>query len=142
MASNQPRLLVIDDSREMLDCLENCLNLLGYSVETALGGEKGIAKIESESFDLVLTDLKMPRVDGMEVIRRTRSINPSLKIIVVTAYATIDSAVRAMQAGAAHYITKPFKLDEMAVVLERALKNGKQAKIASKLQPASRACPI
>jgi len=128
MATNQPRLLVIDDSRKMLGCLENCLNLLGYSVETALGGKEGIFKIESESFDLVLTDLHMPGVDGMEVIRRTRLINPNLKIIVITAYATIESAVRAMQAGAAHYITKPFKLDEMAVVLERALERGNHSK--------------
>ena len=125
MQQNRPRVLIVDDNPNMLTCLENCLTLLNYSVETAHGGEQGLAKIERGGFDLILTDLKMPGIDGMEVIRQTRSIAPDLKVIVITAFATIETAVQAIKAGAVDYITKPFKLEDMAMVLQRALRNGK-----------------
>jgi len=118
------RILVVDDERIAGRNLQRILEKEGYEVKTAGGGAEAIKileQTEDNEFDLVLTDLKMPRVDGMEVLAKTLSLYPNTDVIMITGYATVESAIAALKAGAYHYITKPFKLDEVRRVVKEAL---------------------
>src|SRR5437879_1396126 len=100
------RLLVVDDNKNMRVTLGIILRREGHEVAEAETGEAALEKL-SEGFDLVLTDLRMEPMDGIELLRRVRQASPGVEVIVMTAFATIDSAVEAMRLGAADYVTKP-----------------------------------
>src|SRR5262245_39495046 len=115
------RILVVDDEPDMLD---NCARILGrdgYSCVTPTDPVRALDLVESEHPDLVITDLKMPGLDGIEVIRRCREIDATVPIIVVTAFATIESAVAAIKQGAFDYLPKNFTVDQLRMAAERAL---------------------
>ncbi|MDD3619523.1 MAG: sigma-54 dependent transcriptional regulator [Desulfobulbaceae bacterium] len=118
---NEPRILVVDDEAIALQNLMHVLKKEGYSVLGTQSGAEAVELLEREPFDLVLTDLKMERVDGMEVLKRSKEINPDVEVIMITGYATVASAIEAMKRGAYHYIAKPFKLDEVRKVVKEAL---------------------
>jgi DNA-binding NtrC family response regulator len=116
-----PRILVVDD--EMIVC-ESCKRILeedGYEVETALGGMEAFEKMKSNPFDIVITDLKMPGIDGMEVLRTFRKEYPDAIIIMITGFSTVETAVEAMKLGAFDYISKPFTPDEVSIVVKKAI---------------------
>ena len=115
------RVLVVDDAPSMRELLEITLREDGYDVATADGGAAAIDMIRRESFDLVVTDLRMQGTDGMAVLHGVREISPDTAVVVITAYASTETAVEAMKAGAYDYVTKPFKLDEIRVTLANAL---------------------
>jgi len=115
----QDRVIVIDDDEIMLLSCSEILARAGFEVETFVSGEEGIRKIQEAPAALLFVDLKMPRIDGMEVIRRVRQIDPSMVIVVITGYATIATAVEAMKAGAYDFLPKPFTIDEFSVILNR-----------------------
>jgi two-component system response regulator PilR (NtrC family) len=115
------RVLVVDDEKSMRDLLTITLEKAGYDVTAADSGEAAIEAIRKESFDGVITDLRMPRVDGMQVLRAARDLSPETAVIVVTAVASTETAVEAMKLGAYDYITKPFKLDEVNLILKNGL---------------------
>ena len=115
------RVLVVDDERSMRDLLSITLRQAGYDVTLADGGENAIDALKSDSFDLVVTDLRMRKLDGLAVLRGAKEISPSTVVVVVTAFASTETAVEAMKLGAYDYITKPFKLDEMRLTIEKAL---------------------
>jgi DNA-binding NtrC family response regulator len=115
------RLLVVDDERIALRNLEHVLKREGYTVTATQSGSRALELIESEPFDLVLTDLKMEKVDGMQILRRCKATHPDLEVIMITGYATLESAVGAMKAGAFHYVAKPFRLDEVRQTVAEAL---------------------
>jgi DNA-binding NtrC family response regulator len=115
------RILVIDDE---VDILENCARLLshlGYGVVTESDSTKAPAVFERERPDLVLTDLRMPGLDGLGVLQAIRSIDPEATVILITAYATIETAVEAIKEGAFDYLPKPFSIDQLKVCIQRAL---------------------
>jgi DNA-binding NtrC family response regulator len=119
----RPRILIIDDEPDMV---ENCARILGragHECLTATDGRRGLALLESERPDLLLTDLKMPGLDGMELLRRAREIDPALPVIMVTAFATIESAVAAVREGAFDYLPKTFSVEQLRVAVERALRH-------------------
>lgn len=118
---NAPHILLIDDEAIALGNLSHVLQREGYQVTACKDGQSGLAALAATDFDLVLTDLKMPGVDGMDVLRAVREGHPDLPVIVITGHATLDSAVAAMKAGAYHYIAKPFRLDEAREVVRGAL---------------------
>lgn len=118
----KPHILLIDDEAIALSNLRYILEREGYDVTTCQDGASGIAEIEQTAFDLVLTDLRMPNVDGMDVLRHVRENIPHVPVIMITGHASLDSAVEAMKAGAFHYIAKPFRLDEAREVVRSALK--------------------
>jgi two-component system response regulator HydG len=120
-ANRAGRILVVDDQKNMRATTALLLRQEGYRVEEAASGEEAVRLVEREAPDLVLTDLRMAPVDGLEVLRRTLEISPSSQVIVMTAYGTIESAVEAMRRGAADYLTKPFAEAELLVRVERAL---------------------
>jgi two-component system response regulator PilR (NtrC family) len=117
----ESRVLVVDDERSMREVLAITLRHAGYAVTLAEGGAAGIALLEREAFDIVVTDLRMPEVDGMAVLRAALEHTPDTVVVVVTAYASTETAVDAMKLGAYDYVTKPFKLDEIRVKLANAL---------------------
>ncbi len=115
------KLLVVDDKANMRKVLVQTFTALGFSVDQAADGEKAISLLKSNRYQLVITDLKMPKRDGLDVLRAAKEVDPDTAVIVITAYGTIEGAVEAMGLGAADYITKPFKLDEIERKVEDAL---------------------
>jgi DNA-binding NtrC family response regulator len=116
------RVLIVDDEPDMV---ENCTRILrraGYRCLSATDPERAMALLESERPDLLLTDLKMPGMDGLELLRRSRELDPALPVIVITAFATIESAVAAIKEGAFDYLPKNFSVDQLQVAVERALR--------------------
>jgi len=115
-------ILLIDDDQSLRRVIEFTLAEQGYGVRTASTGEEGLALFERERFDAVITDITMPGMSGIEVLKKVQTANPSLPVIVITAYGTVENAVEAMKLGAFDYITKPFNRDELRITLERALR--------------------
>jgi len=116
-----PRILVIDDEEKMCWALERALSYENYQVVTATRGLQGIELAKKNDFSLVILDLKMPDMDGIEVLTEIKKINPSLPVIMITAHGTIDTAIEAMKIGATDYITKPFKLEEIKLQIKKSL---------------------
>ena len=115
------RVLVVDDEQSMRDLLAIMLRQAGYDVAVADGGEAAIESLKAESFDLIVTDLRMRKVDGMTVLKAAKEHSPRTVVLVVTAFASTETAVEAMKLGAYDYITKPFKLDELKLTVANAL---------------------
>lgn len=116
------KILVVDDDPKILEVIADVLRDGGYVVDTAPDGKQAIKSLSTEYYDLVVTDLKMPKIDGMKVLRHVVDQSPDTMCIILTGYGTIESAVEAIKAGAFHYITKPIKSGEILMVVEKALK--------------------
>jgi two-component system response regulator PilR (NtrC family) len=114
-------ILVIDDDEVMRDVLQTVLQRAGYAVQLAAGGADGLALARRQPFDAVIVDVMMPDMDGLQVLDALRAEDDRLPVLMITAYASMDTAVRAMQRGAFDYITKPFKHEEVLTVLGNAL---------------------
>ena len=115
------KILVVDDEQSLRDVLSIMLKRAGYAVTSVADGEEAIEQLQKEIFDLVITDLRMPKVDGMEVLRAVKSASPETVVLIITAFATADSAVEAMKQGAYDYLTKPFQVDEVQLIIRNAL---------------------
>ncbi len=115
------RILIVDDEVNARTALGELLREEGYSVEIAADGFKALPKLDEFSPDLVLTDLKMPGMDGIELMRKVHGQEPERVVVVMTAFGAVDTAVRAMREGAADYLTKPINVEELVLVLERVL---------------------
>ena len=115
------RILVVDDESLMREFLSESLSAQKYDVDSAENGNRALDFINNETYDLILTDLKMRKVTGMDVLKRARDKMPDCKVIIMTAYGTVENAVAAMKIGAFDYITKPFSLDEILLLVKRAL---------------------
>jgi DNA-binding NtrC family response regulator len=115
------RLLVVDDERIALDNLKHVLSKVGYEVATTTSGARALEMLDEQRFDAVLTDLRMEKVDGLEILRRCRNRGLDAEVIVITGYASAESAVTAMREGAFYYIAKPFRLDEVRKVVAEAV---------------------
>ena len=117
-----PRILVVDDEPRMAEVIATALGRAGYDCITCNSAADALAALESRDADVVVTDWKMPDMDGMELLRRLRSQRPELPVILLTAYGSVPAAVEAMRAGAFDYITKPFDNDELRTLVGRALR--------------------
>jgi len=116
-------ILIIDDDDFVAASLSDFLISKGFGVQTAANGKDGIETFERKQPPLVLLDQKLPDMEGAHVCKKILEINPNTKIVFITAYATVQYAVEAMQAGAFHYLSKPFELDELSIAIDMALKN-------------------
>ena len=121
MAKSKGRVLVIDDALEMATAVVDYLRRNGFEAEAFDSGQAGIVRFKELPADAVLTDLRMKGTDGMDVLRSVRELDPDVPVIIMTAFGAVESAVEAIQSGAYHYVTKPFKLDVVRVLLERAI---------------------
>jgi len=116
----KPTLLIVDDEPDALDFLSEAFQE-SYEIEQASSGSLAVQKLQEREFDLVLTDLHMPGKDGMAVLQASQEKNPDAPVVMVTAYGSTEAAIRATKQGAYHFITKPFKIDEVELILSRAL---------------------
>lgn len=115
------KILVVDDEQSMREFLDIMLKKEGYKVSLASNGEEVLKLLEKEIFDLVLLDIRMPRMDGIAVLRKIKAASPETIVIMITAYASADTAIKAMKEGAYDYITKPFKVEEIKLIIKNAL---------------------
>lgn len=116
------RILVADDDEIALDVVSSLLSKEGYPVLTAKDGIEAINMLRKDNVALVITDLRMPGADGIEVLRNAIRIDPDIAVVILTAYGTLDSALEAMEEGAFDYLTKPFKVQEILIIAARAFK--------------------
>ena len=119
--STRGRILVVDDEEQMRDLLVKVLEKSGYQVSVSAEGTQALALLEREPADLVVTDVRMPGMGGMEALRAVKELNPDIVVIIMTAFGTIDQAVQAVKEGAYDYISKPFKIEEMLLTIDKAL---------------------
>jgi DNA-binding NtrC family response regulator len=115
------RILVVDDKASMRKMLSGALSAQGHEVRTVAGGSEALMAVKRQPAALVLTDLRMPGLDGLELTRELRKASPETAVVVMTAYGSVDTAVEAMRLGAANFLTKPFSLDALKVVVDKAL---------------------
>lgn len=115
------RILIADDEPIARENLEHVLRKEGYQTVSVSNGAAAITELEKEEYDLILTDLRMQPVDGMQVLDRARMLYPHIEVIVITGFASVSSAVEAMRKGAYYYISKPYKLDEVRILVQQAL---------------------
>jgi DNA-binding NtrC family response regulator len=113
--------LVVEDDQRMRELLRELFEREGYFVETASDGNRAFELLQGKAFDIIITDLKMPDVDGMAVLEKAKETQPDALVIVITAYGTVESAVEAMKLGAYDYITKPFDPERLMLIIKRAV---------------------
>src|SRR5579864_4307423 len=118
-----PRILVVDDERSMRELLAIVLRREGYEVLLAENGRKAVDLLEREPFDLLISDINMPDLNGVEVLRAAKRIDPDILGIMVTAFASTDSAVEAMRLGACDYLSKPFDVDLLKMKVREKIEN-------------------
>jgi len=121
MNEETAKILIVDDEEIALHNLKHVLKKEGYEVTSSQSGARALQLLEANCFDLVLTDLKMEKIDGMQILKRSRELYPDIEVVMITGFATVDTAIEAMKAGAYHYISKPYKLDEVRKVVREAL---------------------
>ncbi|RPI37738.1 MAG: response regulator [Nitrospiraceae bacterium] len=115
------RVMIIDDEKIVGDMAKMSLEREGYVVETFLNGESALIRLKEERFDVVVTDLKMKGVDGMEVLKTVKELYPDTKVIMITAFANLDTAIEALRGDVHDFFPKPVKIKELKVSIERAL---------------------
>ncbi len=118
---DRPRILVVDDEQAVRDLLAKTLTMADYDVDAAGDGASAIDRLRAVEYDLLITDLKMPGMDGLSVIREARRTAPDLPVIIITGYSTEASAIEAINLGVAGYLTKPFRLPRILAATARAL---------------------
>ncbi|HET9440000.1 MAG TPA: sigma-54 dependent transcriptional regulator [Longimicrobiales bacterium] len=116
-----PRVLAVDDEQVVCESIRRVLSLEGYAVTTTTSAREGLELVRKQQFDLILLDIKMPEVDGIEFLREARSISPEAEVLIITGYATIETAVEAMKLGAFDYLEKPVSPPQLIVAAARAL---------------------
>lgn len=120
--SNAIRVMIIDDEPMMRITILDALAAEGYRVTAAETGEKGLTFLRENPVDILITDLRLPDTDGIQVLKEIKMVSPEIQVIVITAYGSIDSAVTAMKEGASDYLTKPFSMDELLLIVKRLIR--------------------
>lgn len=119
-------ILIVDDHQPICKSLSDVINRAGYEAYVANNGYEALEAIQQRRFSVVITDMKMPEMSGMEVLQKAKAIIPDVEVIIMTAYASVDSEMEAMQNGAYDYIRKPFSLDKITTIIEQALVSHRQ----------------
>ncbi|MBI5239784.1 MAG: response regulator [Elusimicrobia bacterium] len=134
VADPAARILCVDDEPVILDSFRKILVLDGYCVDTVETGQEALGLIQTHHYDFVFTDLRMPVMDGVEVVKSVKHMRPDIDVIIITGYATVESAVDCMKHGAMDYVQKPFTEDELRAFVKKALIR-RQDRLAKQLQP-------
>jgi DNA-binding response OmpR family regulator len=119
------KILIVDDEQDMRENIAEILTAADFEIDTVENGEAALEQLKVNSYDMVLLDLLMPGISGMEVLPLVKRENPATQVIMVTAFSTIDNAVEAMRKGADDYITKPFKINELRMTVRKCLEQAK-----------------
>ena len=131
------KILAVDDEAIILDSFRKILVLAGYCIDTVENGKEAIGLIQNHDYDFVFTDLKMPEMDGLDVTKAVKHLRPDIDVIVITGYASIETAVETMKFGAMDYVQKPFTEDELIDFVNKALIK-RQDKIEKQMKPTVR----
>ena len=134
VAQPKARILCVDDEEVILDSFRKILVLDGYSIDTVQTGQEALGLLQSHHYDFVFTDLKMPSMDGVEVTKSVKHIRPDIDVIIITGYATVETAVECMKHGALDYVQKPFTEDELLAFVKKSLLK-RQDRIQKQLKP-------
>jgi DNA-binding NtrC family response regulator len=125
------KILIVDDEKNVRLMLAQSLEPVGYQISTATNGEEALRLLEQDTFDLILSDLKMPKMNGMEFLHRVVDLHPEIRVVIISAYGTVSTAVEAMKLGATdfvqkpvNFLQKPFNLEEIREVVHDALERG------------------
>ena len=121
-ATPKPRILIVEDEATTRKAITQALNLMGYQADGVASGSEALDKLSTAPYDLMLLDLRMPKMDGVEVMKRGREAHSDLLVIVLTAHATLESAIAAVRSGAADYLLKPCSIREIEAAISRALR--------------------
>jgi CheY-like chemotaxis protein/glycine cleavage system H lipoate-binding protein len=135
--SPKARILAVDDEAVVLDSFRRILVLEGYNIDTVQTGPEALSLVQRNDYDFVFTDLKMPIMDGVEVVKAVKHLRPDVDMVVITGYGTIETAVETMQSGACEYVQKPFSADELAAFINKLLVK-RQARLQALRQPTVR----
>jgi len=119
-----PNVLVVDDEKTVCNSCRKILTQEGYHVDVALSGEEALKKVKGNGFDVLITDWKMPEIDGIEVVRRIKKENPNIAVIMITGYPSVESSIKAIRSGVSDYVPKPFTPEELSGAMIRALAKG------------------
>jgi two-component system response regulator HydG len=130
------KVLIVDDDTSMCELLAESLAQQGYEVRWKASAQEALAEVEQRNFDVVLTDINMKEMNGLELCQRATEAHPDLPVIVITAFGSMETAVQAIRAGAYDFITKPFDIDVVAIAIERAVKHGLLQREVQRLQRA------
>jgi DNA-binding NtrC family response regulator len=122
------KILIIDDELIMRESLAGWLERDGYAIETAGSGEEGLTKMKDTRFDILLVDIKMEGMSGLDVLREVKATDPDVAVVMITAYGSISTAIEAMKSGACEYLLKPFDPNELGVLIEKIIENQNQAR--------------
>lgn len=114
-------ILFVDDDREILELVREYLAEVGYRVEVVDNGVKALEMIKDTPFDIVFTDIKMPDIDGLELLSAIKEYRPETEVIIVTGHGSMESAIKAMKFGSYDYLQKPFKLNVLKIIIDRIL---------------------
>jgi two-component system, NtrC family, nitrogen regulation response regulator NtrX len=114
-------ILIVDDEKAIRKTLSEILSYEGYKIEDAENGEEALKKLKEKSYDVVLCDIKMPKVDGIEFLEKSKEINPDIPIIMISGHGTIETAVEAVKKGAFDYVAKPPDLNRLLITIRNAL---------------------
>jgi DNA-binding NtrC family response regulator len=123
-AKSVTNVLVVDDEKTVCNSCRKILTQEGYKVDTALSGEEALTKVKGSGFDVLITDWKMPELDGIEMARRIKKENPNIEVIMITGYPSVESSIKAMRSGVSDYVPKPFTPEELSDAVMRALAKG------------------
>lgn len=120
MGTENIKVLITDDDGDLRELLTEAVSNWGYSVSVARDGEEALRRLRMDRYDIVITDLMMPGMDGLALLGKIKQLDRDILVIIITGYATIETAVKAIEVGAYDYITKPFRLDELMIVVRNA----------------------
>jgi len=129
----RPRILVVDDEKIICELIERTLKRNNYDIEIARNGKTAIEKTKESVFDILITDVRMPKINGMEVLREIKKVNPFIEVIVITGYPTVELAVEAIKIGAYDFITKPFDINKVQLMVNKCLEKQRSDKKAIQL---------
>ena len=120
MSFEKFKILITDDDMDLRELLTEAIKNWGYEVSVARDGDEALRKLRMERFDIVITDLMMPGMDGLALLQKIKDLDKEILVIIITGYATIETAVKAIESGAYDSIAKPFRLDELMIVIKNA----------------------
>jgi two-component system, NtrC family, response regulator len=129
-SNRKERILVVDDDAQIADLMMDYLNRIGYDAAAAYGGNDGLNRFREGDFRMVVTDMKMPDMDGVGLLEAVKAIRSDVIVIIVTAYSTIDAAVDAIKLGAFDFISKPFDLEALKEIVDRGFEQQKPSKLS------------
>jgi diguanylate cyclase (GGDEF)-like protein len=128
------RIMVIDDEEHMRQLLEKVLSMDGHNVTCVATGEEGILEFRRQDYSLAVVDLKLPGIDGLEVLHQVKQISPTTEVILITGYASLGTAIESLKLGAADYLAKPFRVEHLKIIIERSLKRKKLLEISMEVE--------